>query len=65
MVDQVLFLYDYRQILVTWRDTVQLICYEGDCEHVQGGRHVPDCERTLPLNHDFSFHKVAMEGYGL
>ena len=41
-----------------------MVCYEGNCEH-PGGLPVPICERELPVYHDFSFNKVAVEGYAL
>ena len=51
--NQVTFLHDYRQAIVYWRNTVQLISFEG----------LPDSDQ--PLYHEFSFHTVAMESYGL
>lgn len=94
LVDQVIFLHDFRQMLVYWQNTVRLICYEasgtslsGDYWSGVGGRNGPQGfsgirggggsydmtvlnaaeneQRKLPIDHDFSFHKVTMESYAL
>lgn len=64
LVNQITFLHDYRQMIVFWQNTVRLISYEDNCSH-PGGRTVPVCEHKLPVYHDFTFHKVAMDKYAL
>jgi len=69
LFNQVIFLHNFRQLLVYWQNTVQLICYEssesgGDSwRDLSGG--TPARERKLPLHHNFNFHKVAMDSYAL
>ena len=57
-------MHDFRQILIYWQNTVQVVCYEGNREN-PGGLPVPIRERQLPVYHDFSFNKVAVEGFAL
>ena len=37
LLNQVIFLTNFRQILVYWHNTVQLICYESDSMAAFGG----------------------------
>lgn len=37
LLNQVIFLTNFRQILVYWQNTVQLICYESDSMAAFGG----------------------------
>ena len=66
-------------MLVYWQNTVQLICYESSDPTAalgsgssssafirgSGGAQVAATQRTLPVDHNFSFHKVAMDSYAL
>ena len=58
LVNQITFLHDYRQMIVYWQNTVRLISYEDDLGH-------PGGQSNLPIHHDFTFHKVAMDKYAL
>lgn len=50
-------LHETRQVLVVYQNKVQVICYEN------GGGKADDgtSPRCLPLEHNFSFFKVARE----
>ena len=49
-------------MIVFWQNTVRFISYEGNCDH-PGGQTLPVCERKLPIHHNFTFHKVAVDAY--
>ena len=51
-------------MIVYWQNTVRLIGYEDSFSH-SGGRNVPPGHRKLPVYHDFTFHKVAMDKFAL
>ena len=76
LVNQVIFLTNFRQMLVFWQNTVQLICYESDSTTASGGGGIDtwrgsqgakssQVQQKLPVDHNFSFHKVAMDSYAV
>ena len=64
-----LFLHDFRQYLIFWRNRLHVVCYESSAgaysaaapDHLSRSSTAAD----LPVDHNFSFRKVDLDSYGL